>query len=204
MKISRRRTTHTAFYRRSGLTLVEMMLAMSITAMVGLALTTMLSSVAYSTTSQAQLRRSNVRGKVLSTRIDTAIRSSKMVLAQGNDFLVLWMGDSRRNGVPNLSELRRIQRDDATGTLTSYKAPSGLSEVNDTPYSPADDFGTITAGLMGTANFPSELWATGVTAWTQSLNQTNPQVVSLLSYALTLEIDSTSSTFTNTVSLRGR
>ncbi len=187
-----------------GFTMVEVMIALAVTGLVGAAVSAMLVSVSYGTSSQADLRRISVKERVIAIRMNTAISSSKMILDQGADHLVLWMGDSRQNGLPDLSEIRRIDRDATTLQITSYIAPIDLSDAANTQYSFADDFDAVTLALRGTADFPGEIWATGVTAWSQARNQTNPQAATLLSYNLTLAGDDVTGTVVHTLSLRSR
>lgn len=190
--------------RGAGFTMVEILIAMAITALIGTGVSVMLVSVSNGTTSQSDLRRASVKEKVIAMRMNTAIRSSKIVLDQGPDYLVLWMGDERANGLPDLSEIRRIDRDSTTLELWSYTAPLGISDAANTTYSFVDDFQAITWALMGTANFPGQIWGTNVTAWTQTLNQTNPQATTLVGYSLTLAGNNVMGTVANTLSLRSR
>ena len=189
---------------RAGLTLVEIMIALVLTAMVGVAVAAMLDSVAYATTSRTSVRRINVKQKVVGSRIDAAIRSSMMVLAHDAEFIVLWMSDARPNGKPDLSELRRIERNPATSELWSYRAPANLAAVNDTRYRLSDDFSAITAGLKGTGVFPGERWGTSVTAWSPTLNATVPADATLVRYDLTIAGDDATITLQHAASLRRR
>lgn len=193
-----------AVHRGAGFTMVELVLALAITGMIGLAVSSMLVSVSYGTTSQADLRRASVKEKVIALRMNLAISSSKMVLDQGVDYLILWMGDQRQNGLPDLSEIRRIDRDSTTLELWSYAAPPGLADADNTQYGFANDFETITAALAGTTNFPGEVWGTNVTAWTQTLNQTNPQAATIVGYSITMMANDVTGTATNTLSFRSR
>ena len=189
---------------KNGFTIVEMILALGITAMVGVAVSAMLVSISYGTTNQTDLRRADVKERVLGMRISDAIQSSEMILAQGSDHLILWMGDSRENGLPDLSEIRRIDWDVTDQEMWSYSAPFDLLEANNTTYNFVDDFNTITLALMGTSNFPGEPWAHMVTGWTQTLDQVNPQAAKMIQYTVTLSGSDVVSVVTNTVSLRKR
>ena len=124
-----------------GFTLVEILLALGLTGLIAAGASTMLFSVSLGTTSEAEIRRTTVKEKVIGLRMSNALGASKMVLDHGTDYLVLWMGDQRDNGVPDLSELRRIERDGVTHQLTSYRAPLNLSDANNTTYGFVDDFG---------------------------------------------------------------
>ena len=102
---------------RKALTLIELLLGIAATALIGLAISSMLFATAYGTDSDKDLRGLIIKQKLAANRLTAAIRSSKMILAKGTDYIVLWMSDSTGEGEPNLSEMRRIQRDSGTGLL---------------------------------------------------------------------------------------
>ena len=79
------------------------MFAMALTTLIGAGVSAMIVSVSYGTTTRSEQSRVNIKQKIVSARISAAIRSSKMVLAEGPEHLVLWTGDARKNSKPNLS-----------------------------------------------------------------------------------------------------
>ena len=182
------------------MTLIELLLALAGTAMVGVAIATMLVAVAYGTQSDKDLRTLVVKYKTVDGRVSASLRGSHMVLAQGSDYLVLWMFDTDGSAAPNLSEIRRIEC--ANGVLTSYKAPDNLDPLYDVAYALADDFDAITAAIKGDATFPGEIWATDVTDWTIALNENDPQAATLVSYRLTFQAGILSDIAINAVALR--
>ncbi len=189
---------------RRGMTLIELLLAMMITAMVGAAIAGMLAAVSYGTDSSKDIRSLVARNKALSARVSAAIRGSKMVLDQGDNYLVLWMNDDDDNGVPSLLELRRINFDPGTGELSSYTAPDDAADVS---YALDDDFVVITDALMGddlagTASFPKELWAKRVNSWTLALDNPDPQSARLVSYLIELSAGDMSDTALAAVGMR--
>lgn len=190
--------------RGRGFTMVELMLSLTITAIIGAAVAAMLASVSYATTDRADLRRVNTKQNVVAARLNACLRSCKMVLAIDADSLVLWMGDSRLNNSPDLSELRRLEWDTATGELWSYVAPSNLADASNTSYRLTDDFESITFALMGTSDFPGRLWATNVAGWTNALDDATPQHASLVTYTLAVSGEDLTSTGTYTISFRSR
>lgn len=200
----RRNLSRTRGRYESGFTLVEIMLALTLTGLIAGATTSMLFSVAAATTTQSEIRHTTVKEKVIGLRMNDAISSSKTVLAQGADYLVLWMGDQRMNGVPDLSEIRRIERDDPTDQLMSYRAPFSLPDVDNATYMFTDNFNAITTAMKGSADFPGELWGTNVTAWTQTLDQSNAQSARLVSYRLTITNNDVTGTAAGTLSLKSR
>ena len=190
--------------RRRGFTLAELMVALAITAMIGSAISAMLVSVSTGTEARADTRRLEVRHKLLATRIDEAIRESRMVLDAGSGFLVLWMDDGCENGLPNLCEIRRIDWDVSTSEVSAYRAPEGLASADDTLYGFAADYDAITGSLMGTASFPGEVWATSVTSWELALDAPAAQDSVLVSYSLVIEDQGATTSTTHCASLRGR
>ena len=187
--------------RRSngGMTLLELLLASAAVALIGLAIVSMLFAVSYGTSSSDELRKLAVRSKSLNNRIGAAVRGSKMILDQGADFVVLWTRDLNEDGVPSLLEIRRLQRDDDDSELFNYVADGGAP---DTVYALTDDFDAITTALMGTADFPGELWSTGVTGWDITLDDADPQLSTLVAYQMTLLVDGFSDVAINTVAVR--
>ena len=188
--------------RRAAFSFVEMMLALAVTVLIGVVVSGMLMSVSYGTTSEAQLRRVGTKSALLRLRLNAAVRSSRMVLDQGPEFLVLWMADTRENGKPNLSEIRRLELDTGDGRFWSNTAPAGLPAADDTQYNLTDDFDAVTTALAGTANFPDQLWATDVTGWTLTLDQASPQAAALVSYSLTLQVDDAVETVSGAAMMR--
>lgn len=104
---------------KGGLTLVEFVVAMSITILIGAAASAMFFSISRGTTSRTDARRLNVRLQLIASRMDAAIRSSKMVMFRDPGTLVLWMGYTRENDEPDISEIRRIELTTATAQLMS-------------------------------------------------------------------------------------
>ncbi len=192
-------------YVKGGLTLVELLLAILGAVLVSTALAAMMAATAYATSNRTDVRSVAVKHKVIASRLGAAIRSSKMVLAEGDDYLVLWMEDADSSGQPNLSEIRRIERDSATNELRSYKAPDSLNPADDTEYDLlTDDFNAETNSIKGTANFPQTLWAASVTAWTITLDDADPRLALLVSYRMTIAHDDLLDTTIGATALRNK
>lgn len=190
----RRPATHAA------LTLVEMLMALAITGLVGAAIASMLTAVSYGTSSDQDIRALVVKNKTLSTRITAAVRQAAQLLDADDDYIVLWTRDLNDNGAPDLLELQRIERDAATDELTSYTPdPSAVDVTYDTA---TDDFDAVTTALIDSDDLVGELWATGVSAWTVSVDADDPLDATLVSFQLTLTAGGLSDTSVNAVSLR--
>jgi hypothetical protein len=180
-----------------------MLLSLAILALIGSVLTSMLFAMSHVTRGTAETRRRNLKTEVINERIDTTIRGSSRVLAAGPHWLVLWLGDSRADSAPDLSELCRIEWDAATKEIRCAKAPAGLADANNTAYAFTDDLATITDNLAGTANFPEQVWARNVTDWTLGLDGAAPSAARFVQYSLTIQDQSTTETSHSCASLRG-
>lgn len=184
----------------SGLTILELLLALAITGIIGSAVAAMLTATAVGTGDRGNARSLVVRQKTLDARLSAACRSSKAILAFGSNYLVLWMADTNADKAPNLSELRRIEWDSAASQLLSYKAPERVNP--DTSYPLDSNFNTVTAGLKGDVNFPAEIWAREVSIAVFKINSDDPATATLASYHLTLTAGSNVSTLIGAAALR--
>ena len=192
-------TRRPQYAARRGLTLVELLLAVMITAMIGATVAAMLTAVSYGTDSSKDMRSLVARNKALSARISATLRGSTMVLDQGDGFIVLWVSDDDDDDAPSLLEIRRLDYDPAADALSSYTAPDGTTDVY---YDLNDDFEAITDALMGTADFPQTLWGAGVGSWTLALDNADPQAATLVSYQVSLAAGDLSDTAIAAVGLR--
>jgi type II secretory pathway pseudopilin PulG len=189
--------------RRGGIMLIEVLLALASTAVVATAVASLLFTVASASRDRQDLRRQNVRADVLAGRLDAVIRSSSMLLGYDDKCLVLWVSDSRANGKPDLSELCRIEWDPATRRLQSFRAPADLADADNTTFGLATDFVAATQTLKGTAAFPGETWATGVTAWSSRPAAAAAQDARMISYSVTVSTATGTATMPACASLRG-
>lgn len=186
--------------RHIALTLVELLMALAITGMIGAAVASMLSAVSYGTDSTKDIRSLVVKNKTISARITAAVRESAQLLDAGDGYVVLWTKDLNDSDMPDLLELRRIELDSATGELSDYTPdPAATDVVYDLD---TDDFDTVTNNLIVDGDLVGELWATDVSAWEIDLDDADAQSAELVSFRLTLSAGGMSDTSINAVSLR--
>lgn len=188
--------------QRHGFTLLEILLAVSLTAVIGLSVAIMLGAMNSATQVEGDARRGTIRRQVASARLGNTIRSAVMVLAAGDDHLVLWHTDANQNTSPDLSELVRVEFDSDAGELQSYAAPDDLDPMSDISYDLTDDFGAITAGLAGSAALPRTRLVSDVTACDIELDQADPQEARLIRVQMTIDQPSGPVTVTIAVGLR--
>lgn len=144
------------------------------------------------------LRELAVRQKLLINRLTAAIRTSRQVLAEGDDYLVLWTADTTGEAEPNLSEIRLIERDSGTNELRSYESPANPSPDTEYPLASTnfDNFGTgALPPVKDTADLPAETWGKNVTAWSITLYDADPQSATRVAFQFTLENGDMSETF---------
>lgn len=173
------------------------------TGMVSVAVTSMLVTVSYGTSSKTDLRKLVVRQKVLTSRVTAAIRESKMVLEAADDLLILWVNDENENDQPDLKEIRRLERSGVTQSIISYKSPSDIADEDNTTFDLATtDFDAETEVVKGTVDMPAERWGLDVSEWLITLNDADPQLASLVSYQFTLTIGAMTDTHIAAAGLR--
>ena len=181
--------------RRGGMTFAELVVALSITCVIGSAVAGMMTAVATASSDHGLARDALVGNAALSARFGSALRGAKMVLAKGDPYLVLWVSKSGQSDQPQLSDLQLVEWDSVQQTLTSYMAPTNLSPADNTQYDlTTTNYYTVLGPLKGTTKFPGRLWATGVTAWTCWLSNADPRLARYASYRATLAQDGVSDT----------
>lgn len=189
--------------RARAMTFVELIMAVGATVFVGTAVAAMLFATNYGFSSRADIRASVVKAKTTTARMGATIRSARMVLDQGDDFLVLWLADTNEDDAPSLSEVQRLERDGAANVLRSYVAPDTLAAADDTLFDLATtDFDAETDAVKGTAVFPRELWATDVSEWLLSLDALDARSARLISYRVTFDLGNLAETFAGASALR--
>lgn len=186
--------------KHRGFTLVEILLALSITSLIAMTVASMLFGVGAAVDRGGTSRARLAARDVASNRLDNQIRNGGRVLAAGTDWIVLWTSDANANNKPNLAEIRRVEFDSAGHQLRSYAAPATLSESNNTAYNFDADFSSITSNLKGSANFVE----TPVMPDIQGLALTVPtplNTAKLIHYTLTLSDDQGNFTVRGAVAL---
>jgi hypothetical protein len=166
-------------YACRGLTLLELLLALAGTAVVGTAVAAMMAGVTYGTAVDKDMRTLITRQMALRARVEAEVRESLLLLDSGGDYMVLWSGDENNDGLPSKAEIQVIEYDPVMDRVMRY-APAPL--IADVGYTLADDFRTETNSYKGDATFPGERWAEQVTSFTLTLDHIDPQSAKLVSF----------------------
>ena len=130
---------------RRGMTIIETVLAMTITAMVGGAISTMMAAVSDELASNQGTRSSLIRAGLAQSRLSSYIARSHCVLDLEDTSVTLWLEDSRDGNTVHASEIRWITLNEDTMILESHFVcfPDNWSEAAklqaDTEYTTASN-----------------------------------------------------------------
>lgn len=168
---------------RRGLTLLELLLALAGTAVVGAAIAALMTGVTYGTRADKDLRSLITQQMSIRARLEAEVRESLMILDAGADYLVLWSADTDDSGAPSKAEIQVVEYDAVNDRLMRYAPADGITDV---AYALTDDFRTLTNAYKGDATFPGERWADTVQSLALSLDDADPQSAKLVSFRIGL------------------
>ena len=190
--------------RRRGLTLLELLLGISVTVIIGTAVASMLLVASAASAHQQTSRDFSVWQGVVTARIGKLLRSSGMVLASRSDYLALWTSDADRNGEPSASEMAIVMRNPATNTLWCYTPPDDLAIERDVSYKLYyTDFASKPLELLqGTPVLLGQLWADDVLSLEITLDTVDPTAARFVAYRLTANLDGIKNTTIGGAALR--
>ena len=116
---------------RRGLTLLEMILAIGITATIGAAIASMMAAVSNGLTSRDNGRRTAVQLATTQIRLAAYIAPARCMLSKSDDAFVIWLDDSRESGTVHASEIRWLSYNDSNDTFVVkfVDFPEGWSEL---------------------------------------------------------------------------
>lgn len=185
--------------RRRGLTLLEMLLALSGTAVIGAATVMLITGVAYGTDTTRDNRALVVQAKAISTTLNAHLRESQQGLAHQTGDLVLWVRDANGNDLPDNTELRRITFNSGTGALTLHEPDPALVEAS---YALTDNFFTVTDALIGSNDLVPRTLASELDGFTLAFDSGSVTTARLITYTLTLTAGGETESVVHAVRLR--
>ncbi|MEM0913083.1 MAG: hypothetical protein AAGB29_01650 [Planctomycetota bacterium] len=188
---------------RYGLTLPELLLGMSGTAIVALAAVTMLFAAVQGSDDEKSARSLVVEGKVVSNRLSAMIRGSRRLLNVTSTRVILWSSDADNDGLVDVDELRVIDHTPASTQLSSSVASSGATPAEYDAL--ATTFSTVVADLETNAVLDTAVWSNRVSTFALTSDApTDPQGATLLSYQLEVTNGAFTETVAQSVALRNR
>lgn len=149
--------------QRHAFTLMELLLALGLSGLIGVAVAMMLRGVAMAAIYHDDANARSIDDAITRTRLAETFRRAVCILQSNEDGCVLWLGDTRKNAHPDLSELLIIEHNSSKKYLAVYEAVTPLDADSDTPYHFDDDIFALTAALRNTPAFPVVASFEGVT-----------------------------------------
>lgn len=180
--------------RFRGLTLLELLLALAITAIVGLAMSTAMTATARGMTNAGDMRSALQRANVAYTRLQGyTMRSHALLQNDPKSGFVLWDNDENPGGRVNLSEIRVFWFDPALGELSVERLslPEGwtqeMKDDYDEELSPGENFMAALKDERGFGYTQSEMISDGLAGWAIEFDESDPQMASRFRLQLTVQ-----------------
>lgn len=105
---------------RRGMSLLELMLALTVTALVAAAISGMMGAVSTGVSSRRDGRSVMVRASAAESRLSAYVSPSRCILDAGANSLVVWLKDERESNTVHGTEIRWLLFDAGAGTLDVY------------------------------------------------------------------------------------
>lgn len=166
-----------------GMTLVELMLGLAITTVIGGAIVAMLFAVSRGADEDTDLRSLVARGKRVHAASTAALRGSRELLDIDSQRLVLWYRDADDDGRIDADELRAIDYAADASELRWYEP---TDTVPDAEHEASADFLAVVDGLIESGGLAPRTWAGGVAGFSLALDEDEPAAAKLASYRLIL------------------
>jgi hypothetical protein len=184
-------------YCRRALTLLELLIGVSITAVTCAVLAVLINATAMGTSSQNDGRRALVRLQALKAELAGELVNARCILAAGNNYVVYWIGDQPGaptdvNRAVNFSEIRLLQID-PSGNLNVYctRWPDGMADpakaAADTIYPANTDWYAAVSALKGTSYFSTNTLAANATSLSVTLDNAAPTAARFIHVRIELD-----------------
>jgi hypothetical protein len=182
--------------RAAGLTLVELVIGLTITAVIACILAILIHATAVGTNTQQDGRRLLVRFQSIRSAIANDLSNAHCILDVGTNYIIYWIGDDPAGVVPpnnavNLSELRMLQVD-GSGNLNLYRVqwPASFKTADilsaDQTYSATSNwYSAVQAAATAGYLVPTKL-ATNATSLTATLDSGSIPSARLITLNITL------------------
>ncbi|GJM25456.1 MAG: hypothetical protein DHS20C16_18710 [Phycisphaerae bacterium] len=182
---------------RKAFTLVELLMALVIMSIVGIAGLAILGATTYGTSDDQLRRELLVNTEVIKKRINGAVRSAVELIVPNSgqttstDYLIIWADDTNDDDAKDNNEIILIERNTTNNELLVYQNTSAVGTFAD----------AATFRTAAKASYPSTRWATGFSAlfFTGTFGTGE---FPLLTYKFTVTKGITSESSTGSASLR--
>ena len=169
--------------RHRGLALVELILGMAITTLVGAAISSMLFAVSRGSADENDLRALVARAKRVHASTTAALRGCRSILDATDTRIIVWSRDSDEDMAIDASELRVIEYVAETEELRWYEPADSMPNQT---HGESDDFATIVNTLTAAGHLEFRRWAAGVTRFELAFDEADASLARLASLRVTL------------------
>lgn len=144
------------------------MLALTVTAMVGLGIAGMMGAVSTGIAARTDHRAVMTFNHAANARLTSYVAPSRCFLDAGADRLVLWNNDGMENGVINVTEIRWLVLDLSAGTLTVSRVvfpdalPRWQRELMDMELPTTTNWASVLTHYTGSGYMRSRILAEGI------------------------------------------
>lgn len=193
--------------RAGGLTLPELLLAMSGTAVVSLAAVAMLFAATEGTDDEKAARSLVIESKALSSRLNASLRESRHLLSVSPTRVILWLSDADADEMVDLDELRVLDHLPGSDRLSRSSVASSATPAEYDPL--AADFATVIVNAVAALDTADQLdttvWSNRVDTFSMSSDApSEPMNATLLAYRVGLVHGVLSETVAHSVALRNQ
>lgn len=181
-----------------GLSLLELLLAMSITAMVSAAIAGMLGAVSTGVGTRRDTRTVMVLANAAQSRLSAYVAPSQCILAtdaSGSD-LVVWLNDSRQSGTVHATEIRWLLFDADAGTISVHYVDfpdewtQAAKDIEDLEFASNTDWNLVLGHYQAKGQIASQPLIDGLQSLALSTDQAMAQTSRHVNYQLRFRTDS--------------
>ncbi|MCA9295755.1 MAG: prepilin-type N-terminal cleavage/methylation domain-containing protein [Phycisphaerales bacterium] len=174
-----------------GLSLLELLLALSITAMVAAAISSMLSVVSVGIDSRRDSRTLMLRGQAAQLRLSAYIAPSRCILGASGANIALWLTDSRQSDTVHATEIRWLRYDSVNGELSVYYVafPAGwtqtMKDLADLEYPRRTDWEAVFTAYSTAGQIDSVVLVDQIDSIDVTLDDVDAQLARIVQYEFT-------------------
>ena len=178
----------------SAFTLVEMVMAMAITAVIATSVAMATMSLSTAQLDGDSYSQSIQASRSVLMRVSANARKAGLITASGSDSVVFWAGDTNGNGLLNVSELTVIAYDAPSKEVREYVVayPKNLSQANINANNPSmtlaavDTTAEAKAAILANTYKATRTLASGVTSFKITVDKPVTPISKMMTFEMTI------------------
>ncbi|MBI68832.1 MAG: hypothetical protein CMJ38_02205 [Phycisphaerae bacterium] len=177
---------------RRGFTFIELIISLSITSVIGLAVVTLMGAVTSGITSKEDGRQSSIRFSTLKTKMSAYVSPARCILDTSPSSATLWMNDSRESNTVHATEIRWIEFNPTLEQLevSFVSFPEHWSEEmkssNDTECNEHTNYAQLLSNFNAKGYITSLTLVDQISGCDFWFNETQPTDITLISFEFKL------------------